>query len=85
MKILQARKGSDLRNQHRLVVVLDQHVLVGGIDDGEDVRRHFRGTFSTVQLDDLVGIDGQSHVGVDGDAEKTGVGLHVGWKKGKIC
>ena len=64
-----------LRNQHRLIIVLDQHVLVGGVNDSEDVRGHFRGSFTTVHLDNFISVDGKTHVGVDSDTKQTGVGL----------
>ena len=62
-------------NQHGLIVSLSQHVVVGVIGNGEDMRRHFRLTLALVAADDVVVIDGQPLVRVDGNAEQTRVGV----------
>ena len=62
-------------NQHRLVLAVSQHVVVGVIRDRVDVRRHLSLTLVLVAHDDVVIIDGKPLVGVDGDAEETGVGV----------
>jgi len=61
----------DLRNQHRLILVLDQHVLVSSIDNSEHVRWHLRWSLATVHFDNFIRVDGQSTVGVDSHTEKT--------------
>ena len=63
------------RDQHRLVVVLQQHVLVSVVHNGEDVRGHFLLPLTTVHFHDSVGIDGQSLVGVHSDTKQTGICL----------
>ena len=63
------------RDQHGLVVVFQQHVLVGVVHNGEDVGRHFLLPLTTVHLHDSVGIDGQSLVGVHSDTKQTGICL----------
>ena len=40
------------------------------------MRRHLIPAFARVHLDDRLGVDGQSLVRIDDDAEETGVGLH---------
>jgi hypothetical protein len=55
-------------------MVLD-HVSVGFIGVGEQVRWHLILTFSDVHTSDRVGIDGETFVWVDDHAEKSGVGL----------
>ena len=54
---------------------LSQHVVVGVIGDGENVRRHFRLSLALVATDDVVVIDGKPFVGVDSDTEETRVGV----------
>ena len=56
-------------------MTLTQHVVVGVIRDGVDVRRHLSLTLVLVAHDDVVIVDGKPLVGVDGDAEETGVGV----------
>ena len=73
-----------------------QHVSVGIVWDGEDVRWHFCPPLSTVHLDHLLRVDGQHPVGVDCHTEQPRVGLEErrerkrggereweGWGKGK--
>ena len=56
-------------------MTLTQHVVVGVIRDGVDVRRHLSLTLVLVAHDDVVVVDGKPLVGVDGDTEETGVGV----------
>ena len=44
------------------------------------MRRHLVTSLAHVVLDDGLGVDGQTLVGVDDDAEKTGIGLKIGNK-----
>ena len=52
-----------------------QHVLVGVVRDGEQVRGHLNLPLSSVLGDDTVIVDREATVGVNGDAEKSRVCL----------
>lgn len=65
----------NLRNQHRLIFVVGQHVDVSTVGNGEDVGRYFRATLASVQLSTTEGVHGEPLVRVDGHAEETGVRL----------
>ena len=52
-----------------------QHVSVGVVSDGEQMRWHFSPLLAVVFLDNVVGVDGQPSVGIDGHTEQAGVGL----------
>jgi len=67
-------------NEHGLILLVHDHVSVCLIGGGEQVRRHLVTSLAHVVLDDGLGVDGQTLVGVDDDAEKTGVGLKIGNK-----
>ena len=54
-----------------------QHVWVSSLRNSESVRRHFSAPFSAVLLDHTEGVDGQTSVRVDHNAEKTRVRLQV--------
>ena len=45
------------RNQHRLIVMICQHVLVCSVNNGENMGRHLRAPLSSVQLDDFISIN----------------------------
>ena len=51
------------------------HSPVGDVGDGEHMRRHLVSFLPLVDLDDLLGVDGESLVGVDNHAEEPRVGL----------
>ncbi len=51
------------------------HPPVGGVGDGEYVRRHFMALLALVQFDDLLRVDGQALVRVHHHAEEAGVCL----------
>ena len=63
------------RNQHGLVLVVLQHVLVCSVDDGEHVGWHFDLPLATEHADAAVIVDGKATVRVDSDTEQTRVGL----------
>lgn len=63
------------RNQHRLILVVGQHVDVGTVGDSEDVGWHFRTALATVQPGTSCRVHGESLVRVDGDTEETRVRL----------
>ena len=63
------------RDQHRLVVVFKQHVLVGVVNNGEDVGRHFLFPLTAVHLYDSASVDGKSSVRVHSDTKETRVCL----------
>lgn len=62
-------------NQHRLIHVVGQHVDVGTVRDGENMGWHLITALATVHLSATVGIHRVALVRIDGNAEKTGVGL----------
>lgn len=59
------------RNQHRLILTILQHIMIGIITNREDVRRHLRTAFSSVCKDNLLCVYGESSVRIDGHTEKT--------------
>lgn len=64
-------------DQHRLILVVGQHVDVGTVRNGEDVGWHLVTALATVHLGATHGVHGEPLVGIDGHAEQTGVGLRV--------
>lgn len=66
---------SYLRNQHRLILVVGQHVDVSAVRNGEDVGWHLRTTLATVQASASGRVHGESLVGVDSHTEETRVRL----------
>ena len=56
-------------------MTLAQHIVVGIVGDGVDVGRHLSLALVLVAHDDVVVVDGEPLVGIDGDAEETGVGV----------
>lgn len=52
------------------------HVSVSLIGSGEEMRRHLVSSLSHVVLDDGLGVDGKTLVGVDYNTEETGIGLN---------
>lgn len=55
-----------------------QHVVVGVVSDGVDVRGGLGAPLPLVGRHHGCGVDGQPLVGVDGDAEEPRVGLRAG-------
>lgn len=64
-----------LRNQHRLILVVGQHVDVCAVGNGENVGGHFRTTLASVQLGTSERVHGEPLVRVDGHTEETRVRL----------
>jgi hypothetical protein len=62
-------------DQHRLVLVISQHVTIGSLCDGPQVRRHFILPLTKVQLDDSSSVDGVPFVRVHHNTEETRVGV----------
>jgi hypothetical protein len=62
-------------NKHRLVFSVGQHLLVGSISDGVQVRGHFVSLTATVGVDTVHSVHGEHLVGVNSDAEKTRIGV----------
>ena len=62
-------------NEHRLILAIAQHVVVGIVRDRVDVGRHFSLALILVANDNVVVVDGEPLVGVDSDTEETGVGI----------
>lgn len=52
-----------------------QHVLVGVVGDGEQVRGHFQLPLAAVLGNDGVEVNRESTVGIHGDAEQARVSL----------
>ena len=52
-----------------------QHVRVGVVGDGEEMRRHLIAALAAVLVNDALTVDRQSLVGVDAYAEESRVGL----------
>lgn len=65
----------NLRDQHRLILVVGQHVDIGAVGNGEDVGWHFRATLASVELGTSCRVHRVPLVGVDGHTEETGVRL----------
>ena len=59
-----------------LLQLTGQHVGVGAVRDGENVRRHFVTPLALVDVHGARGVDRVALVRVDGDAEEARVGLH---------
>ncbi len=53
----------------------DQHVGVSVVSDREQMGRHLSTTLSTVLVDNVLGVDRQTTVGVDDNTEQTRVSL----------
>lgn len=64
-------------DQHRLILVVGQHVDVGTVRDGENVGWHLVTALATVHLGATHRVHGEPLVRIDGDAEKTRVGLQA--------
>jgi len=54
-----------------------QHVAIGVVGDGEEMRRHFVAPLALVQRDHVLIIDRQAPVRIDGDAEQSRVRLNI--------
>ena len=54
---------------------LPQHIVVSVVRDGVDVGRHLSLTLVLVADDNVVVVHGEPLVGVNSDAEETGVGV----------
>ena len=55
--------------------MVGHHLLVSTVRDGKQVRGNLIPPLADVELDNPVGVDGITLVGVDDNAEKTGVSL----------
>lgn len=67
--------GKKLRDQNRLILSIRQHVTVSRIGDRKNVRWRFLSLLALVARDNLVGVDGQAVVWVDGHQEEPRVSL----------
>ncbi len=63
------------RNQDGLVLVVDQHVLVGIVHNGKHVRGHLSPSLPSEVRDHFIRVNGQSSVRIDCHAEETRVSL----------
>ena len=64
-------------NQHRLILGIGHHLLIGTIRDGEEMRRHLIPPFTDVEPDHPVGVDGIPLVRVDDNTEEPRVSLNM--------
>ena len=55
--------------------MVNQHVLIGVVNNGENVWWHFSPSLASVVVDDIICVDWQPSVWVDCYAEKAGVCL----------
>lgn len=62
-----------------LPLLTHQHVVVGIVRDGEEVRRNFVTLLPLVYLSHFCAVDGQPFVWVDRHAEEARVGLQEGY------
>ena len=69
-----------LRDQHRLVLAILQHVMIGIVTNGEDMGWHLRSAFTSVCKDNLLCVDRKSSVWIDGNTEKARVCLPKIWR-----
>ena len=60
-------------NEHRLVMSIAQHIIVGIVGNGEDVRRHFVFSLALVDADNVIIVNCEPFVRVHRDAEKSRV------------
>ena len=59
----------------RRAVLTGQHLGVGAVRNGKQMRWHLGTSLATVHLHHSVSVDGEALVGVDHDAEQARVGL----------
>jgi len=71
-------EAKSARDEHGLGLAVTEEAAVGLVSNGEDVGSELLTTLASVQLDHVVGVDGEEAVGVDGDAEEARVGLEKG-------
>ncbi|GMS79708.1 hypothetical protein PENTCL1PPCAC_1883, partial [Pristionchus entomophagus] len=60
-------------DQHRLILLVVDHVAIGLIRDGEEMRRNLVTASSLVQLADALSVDGKTLVRIDHNTEQTRV------------
>ena len=69
--------GSGLKKTQIDAPPTDQHVAVGVVGDGEEMRRHLRATLALVFVDDVLSVDRQATVRIDDDAEQSRIRLEI--------
>merc|ERR1712223_2174190 len=62
-------------NENGLILAIVHHTLVGAFSNTKDVRGAFSPPQTDVHLHGTLGVDGEPHVGVDGNTEETRVGV----------
>ena len=62
-------------DEHGLILSVEQHVTVGSLRDGPQMRWDFIPPLAQVQLDHSWGVDGEPLVRVDDNAEEARVGV----------
>jgi hypothetical protein len=68
--------GSGLTgDQHRLVMSIHEQVLVSGVGDRVKMRWHLGSSLASIAIDHFLAVDWKHLVWIDGDTEKTGVGV----------
>jgi len=58
-----------------LIFGVDQHAAVGSFRDGPQVRRDFISPLANIELDNRLGVDGETLVGIHNNTEETRVGV----------
>merc|ERR1719200_86017 len=62
-------------NENGLILAIVHHTLVGAFSNTKDVRGALSPPQTDVHLHGTLGVDGEPHVGVDGNTEETRVGV----------
>jgi hypothetical protein len=65
------------RDDDTLVVLVREHVVVGALGNGIDVRNHFETVLPSVGFERRVVIDGEHAEGVDGDEDVADIRLRM--------
>jgi len=73
---LERQENNMCRSSTSHVILLTlQHVAVGIVSDGEQMRRHFGSPLAAVLVHNVLPVDRQAFVRIDGDAEQARIGL----------
>merc|ERR1712223_1570710 len=62
-------------NENGLILAIVHHTLVGAFSNTKDMRGAFSPPQTNVHLHGTLGVDGEPHVGVNGNTEETRVGV----------
>lgn len=78
------KRKTNLRDEDGLVVAILEHVMVGCVRDGKDMRRHLVPLFVLVREHDLVGVDPQFAVRVHCHQEESRICLLEHTERNKV-